>query len=297
VERGGGLIVAAGDGAVSGWQQAADLLPGTPGETRDRGTAGGGIGYVDYSARVFELFRSPRSGDFAAARFFRYRSMGGTLQEGVLARFDDGAPALIEKRVGEGRVLVWASTLDTYWTDLPLQPVFLPFVHQLVRHAAGFAEPSPYFTVGDVVEIGRTGATARDAEPTADSAAQATRWVVMTPSGGRLSIDNGLVRLEQAGFYDVRPERPGEGEPFAVAANVDLSESELSSMDPAALVAAVAPPGGPETRLTQSGALSAEERERRQSIWWYLLIVAFALLAAETLWSNVPRRRAGRTPA
>jgi hypothetical protein len=297
VERGGGLIVAAGDGAVSGWQQAADLLPGTPGETRDRGTAGGGIGYVDYSARVFELFRSPRSGDFAAARFFRYRSMGGTLQEGVLARFDDGAPALIEKRVGEGRVLVWASTLDTYWTDLPLQPVFLPFVHQLVRHAAGFAEPSPYFTVGDVVEIGRTGATARDAEPPADSAAQATRWVVMTPSGGRLSIDNGLVRLEQAGFYDVRPERPGEGEPFAVAANVDLSESELSSMDPAALVAAVAPPGGPETRLTQSGALSAEERERRQSIWWYLLIVAFALLAAETLWSNVPRRRAGRTPA
>ena len=37
-----------------------------------------------------------------------------TLQPGanVLARFDDGAPALIERRVGSGRVLIWASSLD-----------------------------------------------------------------------------------------------------------------------------------------------------------------------------------------
>jgi hypothetical protein len=38
VENGGGLIVAAGDGATSGWSEAGDLLPGTPGETRDRGS-------------------------------------------------------------------------------------------------------------------------------------------------------------------------------------------------------------------------------------------------------------------
>ena len=300
VERGGGLILAAGEAAAASWQQSGDLLPGTPGETRDRGTSGGGIGYVDYSSRVFELFRAPRSGDFTSPRYFRYRSLGGTLQEGVLARFDDGSPALVERRIGEGRVLVWASTFDTYWTDLPLHPVYLPFVHQLVRHAAGFSEPKPHFTVGDVVEIGRTGATARETAAPADSAASgaaaATSWIVMTPAGGRLNLENGLLQLDEAGFYEVRPERPEMGEAFVVAANVDVSESELAEMDPDALVAAVTPDGGADTRVARTAAPSAEDRERRQSLWWYLLIGAFALLAAETAWSNL-QRTARRRPA
>lgn len=297
VESGGGLIVAAGDAAVTGWSQAGDLLPGTPGDTRDRGTAGGGIGYIDYSARVFELFRAPRSGDFASARFFRYRSLGGTLQQGVLARFDDGTPALIEKRTGAGRVLVWGSTFDTYWTDLPLQPVFLPFVHQLVRHAAGFAEPSPYFQVGQVVELGRAGAIAQDeAEEATDSAsAPVTRWIVIPPGGGRLEVEDGLLRLEQAGFYDIRPEQEGEGSPFLIAANVDLAESELSRMEPAALATAIDPPGTTGERLVRTAPPSAEEREQRQTLWWYLLLGVFVLLAAETAWSNRLRRTARGT--
>ena len=49
----------------------------------------------------------------------------------MLARFDGGAPALLERRVGSGRVLLWASTLDLSWSDLPLKPVFLPFVHRV----------------------------------------------------------------------------------------------------------------------------------------------------------------------
>ncbi len=298
VERGGGLLVVAGDAAASGWAEAAELLPGTPGDVRDRGTAGGGIGYIDYSSRVFELFRAPRSGDFSGARFYRYRSLGGTLQEGVLARFDDGTPALLERRFGEGRVLVWGSTLDTYWTDLPLQPVFLPFIHQIVRHAAGYAEPRPWFAVGEVVELGRRGAQVHepaDADSAAARPAAPSTWLVISPSGRRLEPENGLLRLEESGFYDVRPARGGEGEAFAVAANVDLTESELATMEPAALAAAVAPPASAGTRLTRTAAPSAAERERRQSLWWYLLIGVFVLLAAETAWSNRPRRGAART--
>ncbi len=298
VERGGGLLVVAGDAAASSWAEAAELLPGTPGDVRDRGTAGGGIGYIDYSSRVFELFRAPRSGDFSGARFYRYRSLGGTLQEGVLARFDDGTPALLERRFGEGRVLVWGSTLDTYWTDLPLQPVFLPFIHQIVRHAAGYAEPRPWFAVGEVVELGRRGAQVHepaDADSAAARPAAPSTWLVISPSGRRLEPENGLLRLEESGFYDVRPARGGEGEAFAVAANVDLTESELATMEPAALAAAVAPPASAGTRLTRTAAPSAAERERRQSLWWYLLIGVFVLLAAETAWSNRPRRGAART--
>ena len=37
----------------------------------------------------------------------------------VLARFDGVAPAVVARRVGNGRVVLWASTLDTTWSDLP----------------------------------------------------------------------------------------------------------------------------------------------------------------------------------
>ena len=82
----------------------------------------------------------------------------------VLARFDGGAPALLERRIGTGRVLLWASTLDLAWSDFPLKPVFLPFVHRAVRHLAAYAEPAPWLTVGQVLDasFGASGAAAAE---------------------------------------------------------------------------------------------------------------------------------------
>jgi hypothetical protein len=68
--------------------------------------------------------------------------------------------------------------------------------------------------------------------------------------------------------------------------NLDLTESDLTPMDPAEFAAAVAPRGdAPETAAAAS-PLAPEERERRQSVWWYLLVAAFLLLAGETALSN-----------
>ncbi|HVR72211.1 MAG TPA: BatA domain-containing protein, partial [Vicinamibacteria bacterium] len=129
VEKGGGVLVALGEESVSGWgADAPGLLGSRPGAAADRSSDWGGtLAHLDYAHPVFELFRGPRSGDFSTARFFRYRSLDA--RQGVLARFDDGTVALAEHRLGQGRALVWTSTLDTFWNDLPLQPVFLPFLH------------------------------------------------------------------------------------------------------------------------------------------------------------------------
>ena len=70
----------------------------------------------------------------------------------VLARFDGGAPAVLEKRLGAGRVLLWASTLDQTWTDLPMKPVFLPFVHRAATYLAAYVPPQPSLTVGQVLD-------------------------------------------------------------------------------------------------------------------------------------------------
>ncbi len=142
VRAGGGLLVGLAEMADEG---VSDLLPFAVAGVVDRGGAlGATLGFVDTAHPVFEAYRSPEAGDLAGARFYRYRALDPDPQEGVLARFDDGATALMHFPVGEGRVMVWTSSLDTFWTDLPLQPIFVPFVHEVAKFAASYREADPW---------------------------------------------------------------------------------------------------------------------------------------------------------
>ena len=280
VRAGGGLVAVLGN-SNAGWEgAAAELLPGRVLAPTDRtGTGGGALGHIEFEHPVFDVFRSPRSGDLGTARFYRYRPLELGADDRVLARFDDGAPALTEHTVGTGRVLVWTSSLDTYWNDLALQPVFLPFVHRMVRHAAQYSETPAWLTAGQVLALGG-----------ADSAA-ARAPIVLDPAGTRVDVDStGLLRVAAPGFYDVRG-ADGTRSTRAVAVNVDLAESDLTALDPATVVVAVQSTGD-DARPQQAGAgmIALEERERRQSLWWYLLIAGLLLLAVETALATRPSR-------
>lgn len=286
VAAGGGLIVALGPGGSG--SELASLLPGRPGQVVDRTESGGAaLGYLDLEHPVFELFRTPRSGDLAAPRFFRYRPLQmppASDSSTVLARFDDGGVALAERRIGRGRVLAWASSLDREWNDLAVQPLFVPFLHQLVKHAAGYAEPAAGRTVGEVVDA-RAGGIPDD-----------VKLLAVAPDGSRTDIPAGAraLTLAQGGFYTVRPEGREAGEPVVFAANVDVRESDLAPLQPDSFATAVRTPGAAAVR-TSAAALPAAELEKRQSLWWYLLIAALALLAIETALSNRASRVARRT--
>jgi hypothetical protein len=66
----------------------------------------------------------------------------------IVARFSDGSAALIDEPAGEGRVLVFASDLNNTWNDFPLQPAFVPFVHETLRHLATARPISTEYLVG-----------------------------------------------------------------------------------------------------------------------------------------------------
>jgi hypothetical protein len=68
----------------------------------------------------------------------------------IVARYSDGTPALVEERVGDGRVLVFASDLNDRWNDLPLQPVFVPFVHEMLRYLAARRSLRTEYFVGEI---------------------------------------------------------------------------------------------------------------------------------------------------
>ncbi len=285
VEGGGGVLVVAGE--RSAWPaDGPDLLPGVVGSPADRDGRGGSIGFVDYSHPVFEVFAAPRSGDVTTARFFRYRPVEPGPAAAVLARFDDGNPALSERRVGRGTVLLWASSIDSSWNDLAKKPVYLPFVHRLTEYLGAYTPPTPWFSAGQVLNL------AEQEVVLGTGGLAAAEYVVMSPSGSRIPVDvgerAGFIDLDEQGFYEVHDASAAETDPLTLAVNVDLAESDLSAVDPEELSSALTGRAGGERADAAAPAreVGATDLERRQAIWWYLLVAAFLLLVAETVVSN-----------
>jgi Aerotolerance regulator N-terminal/von Willebrand factor type A domain len=291
IDGGGGVVFVPGTSRPESWSQGwRAVLPAAIGGITDRtADAGGTLSSIDYAHPIFELFNAPRSGDFSTAKFYRYRTLTPVAGASVSARFDDGAPALVERQVGNGKVLVWASTFDAYWTNLPLQPVFLPFVHQLGKHAGRYADPRPWFVAGDVVDLSRHGeltapfTRGRIADSSSELRLQA-------PSGARERLTatgaNHLATLREQGFYELGgPDTPaGGGRPIAV--NVDPAESDLSHLDPQDIVVAVTSIDGQRQPGSDLGSATPQDQESRQKIWWYLLLGALMLMVIETAMSN-----------
>jgi hypothetical protein len=274
VENGGGLFLVLGPRAI--WPGTPDILPVAPGQPADRsrGTPGR-IGVVEYGHPIFESFRAPRSGDFSSARFYGYRAATPAADAQVLARFDDGAAALVERRIGRGKVIVWTSTLDVAWNDLALKPVFLPFVHRVGANLAAYTQRPAALTVGDVFS-GRQPGVKNEGR------------VALTPSGERLPLDDstkGVVQLKEAGFYEVRS---SDKDPtsMTVASNVDLAESDLTPIDPQDVAAGATGKAGGAAAPGTNAVVTIEEQERAQRVWWYLLFAGLIVLGLETVLSN-----------
>ena len=285
VEDGGGLLVVSGERST--WpEDRLEILPGTIGSPVDRVGRGGSLGFVDYSHPVFELFGTARSGDVTTARFFRYRPVDVNGMATVLARYDDGSAALTERRVGEGKVLLWASTLDNFWNDLALKPVYLPFVHRLTEHLADYTPPTPWFRAGQVLNL------AERRTLLAEAGLEDAELVAISPSGQRIPVTEaeraGFITLAEQGYYEIHDASTTEGRPLTLAVNIDLAEADLDTVDPVELASSVTGRVAQERTdvAASSREIGPEDVERRQRAWWYLLVAAALFFVAETVVSN-----------
>jgi hypothetical protein len=283
--NGAGLIVAVGERALEGRNNdvARALLPGQAKGITDQARAGGvPFGTIERSHPVFDVFRAPRSGDLLAARFYRHaqidelpRDSAVRATSDVLARFGDGGAALLERRVGAGRVLMFGAPLDNDWSDLPVQPVYLPLMHRMLMYAAGWKPASASHTIGDAVAI----------EP--------GDYVVVSPRSRRITLSSRhpVLPLEERGFYEVRDAARAGSVTSTIASNVDVAESDLTPLNATELATSVQVPASATRAVRAAPVATASERERRQSLWWYLMVIGFALLAIETVVSNRLSRR------
>jgi len=254
VEGGGGLLLALGPRSVQ-----LSTVPVTGHEFATAGidigapaTATVSIGSIDASHPALTGLDSLR-----AARYSRFAAIQETAEDKVLIRLETGDPLLIERTLGNGRVLLYASSLNRDWNDLPKEPVFVPFVAGIADHLLGGAGFTNEAALGSTLALGAMGMTGGQIYDPDDN-------IVLGFGGSE-------VLLEKVGFYQLQ----GGGRDELVAVNFDVIESDLTPADADTL-----------TRWQELGRAAATAapaagvvRERVQTPIGYWLL-AFAVLVA-----------------
>lgn len=239
---GGALLITAGGEYsldTSAWTtpDSTDLLPGIPlTPVRFRGEAGRLTLRADDNPIVhsFQELQEAKT-ELNRAIFDRCWTFSTHEDTRTLMMFThqkNPQPALLERQVGRGRVLLFASAMDNNGTDKWNEDFvvgenwsFIMLIDEIMKYLTGVSETRHNFTVGDTVEI--------------DIAAQQrfSQYLVARPrirqTKGLLPFDEPSVLLEdidEAGHYTLKS--ADEGNPFRsdFCANIADAESNLTSI-------------------------------------------------------------------
>lgn len=294
VRDGNGLMVTAGDNftetAWNGLLAPLLVLPMRGIETREDEPVY--IAGLDVEHPVLRPFAALPDASIYTAKTRRYLQLAthAAPDTHVLASFSDGAPALLTRQLGKGRLLLLTTSIDRDWTDLPFKSSFLPLIQQAVVWLSGREEaalPSEA-TVASVVAVPVVlGATALSVEG---------------PSGRRttfastdlLATDVRFRDTHEAGVYTVHQVAGSQLFDARFAVGVDPRESRVSSIQEtqalALLDTRVRQPVGASAADTPQAVAVRKPPERKRDVWPFLLASLFVLLALET-WLAVSANR------
>jgi len=208
--------------------------------------------------------------ELRSARFSRYHAVEPADSDGVLVGLDDGTPLLIEHVLGDGRVVLFTSSLDREWNDLPVKPVFVPMLAELSSHLTGDLALSSESSLGSTLSPRVAGlAGGQIFDPDGNKA---------LGLAGAGSGDD--VLLDQTGFYEI----VGAGQTELVAVNVDPRESDLTTMEPNAVSRWVAlGPGASEN--VQNSTINLAETPPTP-LWPWLLGLLAVIVVVESWVGN-----------
>lgn len=186
----------------------------------------------------------------------------------VLARTENGAPALLEHSVGGGRVLILASALDRTGTNLPLHPAFVPFIQDSALYLAGEEIAKTNVTVGAASELRR-------------SPQQKGSVGVLGPEGKPLiplerASSEQTFRFNREGYYEVHK---ADGRRQLIAVNADREESNLAPIAPELI--SLWQKAGASSAASASSALTPATQPL--SFWRFVLLLALLAAIVESL--------------
>lgn len=239
------------------------------------------LGTIAWGHPLFATFADPRFNDFTKIHFWKHRRVevesAQDLQ--VLARFDNGDPALIEQRHGRGRLLVLTSGWHPADSQLARSTKFVPLVMRILENSGSDDLVRSQYQVGESVGL-----------PNDES--QSAPFVVTAPGGEEVELGPGTRTFDGTdtpGIY--RLERDDSPSEFAV--NLASAESVTAPFDAAELEQWGVRLGHENKRadiVERRRQMRDVELEKKQKLWRWLIVAALGILVLETWLAG----RAGR---
>lgn len=190
-------------------------------------------------------------------------------QSRVVARLTNQVPLILEKQVGEGRVMVFASTFDKISNDLPLHASFVPFIEETARYLGGQQEQSTNLAVDSYIEL----RSAKD---------QGASVQIIDPDGQHpLSLKEATTAISfqvtREGYYEVHRTN---GRQELVAVHADRRESDLTPVPSETLD--LWRNTGRSTETSGAGGAS-DNQARPWSLWRYALLLVLITAIIESV--------------
>ena len=190
-------------------------------------------------------------------------------QARVIVRLTDSTPLLMEKQIGEGHVLLFASGFDNLTNDLPVRPAFVPFVDRTARYLSGSDSGSGSRLVDSFVPL-RTGTNSNPS----------VGVEIIDPDGHRaLSLAEAAAaqsfQLTRAGFYHIRF---ANGREALLGVNPDRRESNLEPIASDLLQL-----WGKSSAVPAASSGYVQEKNTVHSIWWYVMLLVLVAAVAESI--------------
>ncbi len=265
VRSGGSLLIAAGTSA--GGRSQIPIFGAHVIEARDYNR--GPDRYMAVGSSDSSFPAVAKADGWQGVKFFYALDVdAGTAR--VIVRLGDQTPLLLEKRIGEGRVLLLTSGLDDLTNDFPLHPAFVPFIEQTARYLAGSERQG--------------GARAVDAYLELRNAKERGQGVEVTDPEGKRPLTLGEAasaqsfQLTEAGYYQLRL---ADGRQDLVGVNADPKESNLDVI-PEDVVALWQGKDSQSSQAASAGG-AAPPRKTPVSYWRYVMLLLFVSALAESV--------------
>lgn len=240
------------------------------------------FGDIDFTHPLFAAFADPRFSDFTHIHFWKHRRLDlpPAAQARVLAKFDDGTPALAQIPVGRGNLLVLAAGWNPADSQFALSSKFPPLMQAMLDWSRASVPARFQFETGDAIPS------------PAPAGGGAVQWE--KPDGKKAELAAGTVFAETdlPGIYTAK--FGDKQRQYAV--NLPLDESRTAPMSPDELsrlgvpLQTASPIPAAEARQIQIH-LQRAELENRQKVWRWLIAGTLAVMLGEIILGGWLARR------
>lgn len=111
------------------------------------------FGEIDFQHPLFAPFADPRFSDFTKIHVWRYRRLDAAAIPGarVVAKFDNGDPALVEVPADKGKIFVLTTGWQPDDSQLAVSSKFVPLMWSLLELTGSIGRVTTQYTVGEKV--------------------------------------------------------------------------------------------------------------------------------------------------